>query len=93
MSRFLTTRRWRLAALLATRAAGVAASSVHAQGPEARLEGGVIFRGTNAPLPGATVGVEGTSLATQTDSLGRWVLPRVPAGPQVLNVRRERTRA
>jgi len=65
-------------------AVGVAA----AQAPGARIEGTVHVRGSTAPVRDATVAIEGTGLATRTDSLGRYVLLRVPAGPQVLVARR-----
>lgn len=53
-----------------------------------RIEGRVTVRISTAPVIGATVAIEGTDLVTRTDSLGRYVLIRVPAGPQVLLVRR-----
>jgi hypothetical protein len=71
MPRSLTARPWRSAAFPVRLLAALLASPLDAQGPEARLKGRVILRGTNVPLPGATVGVEGTGLAAQSDSLCR----------------------
>lgn len=66
----------------------LAASPVHAQDVAARIEGRVSVRTSDIPVPGATVEIEGTTLFARTDSLGRYVILRVPAGPQVLLVRR-----
>ncbi len=52
------------------------------------ISGTVQAVSTHAPVSGATVQLEGTTLATRSDSLGRFVLRAVPPGPQVLIVRR-----
>jgi hypothetical protein len=81
-------RRCAAFAVLAVLAAALAARGLCAQETGARLAGRVVVRGTDAPLGNATLQVEGTELATRSDSLGRWALQNVPVGPQVLNVRR-----
>jgi TonB-dependent Receptor Plug Domain/CarboxypepD_reg-like domain/TonB dependent receptor len=64
-------------------------SAGDAQGrPAATLAGRVTDRSAQLAVVGATVTVEGSALATRTDSVGRWRLAAVPAGPQVLLVRR-----
>jgi outer membrane receptor protein involved in Fe transport len=50
----------------------------------ATIAGRVIDAGTLAPIPGATVSVEGTQVMAIADSSGRYVLRGVPVGPQVL---------
>lgn len=60
----------------------------HAQELGRHVSGRVRDAETGLPVPGATVVVEGTSVAAQSDSAGRYALARVPAGPQVLLARR-----
>jgi hypothetical protein len=66
---------------------GLPAHPLGAQ-PAARVSGRAILRGTQSGLAGVSVTVEGTDVATLTDSAGRWSLLRVPAGPQQLVARR-----
>jgi len=75
-------------AVLTLTAVALTAVALPAQPVGARVDGVVRIRGTNAPMPEATVTIEGASLQARTDSLGRYVLLGVPAGPQVLTVRR-----
>ena len=63
-------------------------STLAAQQAGTRVDGTIRIRGTNAPVPDATVAVEGTDIIARTDSAGRYILLRVPAGPQVLIARR-----
>lgn len=63
-----------------------AARTAHAQ--NAVISGTVRVRLSEAPVANATVSVEGTPLLARTDSLGRYTLRNVPAGPQVLGVKR-----
>ncbi len=81
-------RRLSLAALFTMACATAAVTPLSAQTVGARLDGTVRIRGTNAPVSDATVAVEGTDLVARTDSLGRYILLRVPPGPQVLIARR-----
>lgn len=48
------------------------------------IAGTVVDSATRAPLAGAAVLVDGTSLSTATDRAGRFVIVRVPAGTQTL---------
>jgi hypothetical protein len=48
--------------------------------PAATSASGVVLDNTNLPVPGATVSIEETSLATTTDAQGQFVLPSVPVG-------------
>ncbi|MGI9076961.1 MAG: TonB-dependent receptor domain-containing protein [Gemmatimonadaceae bacterium] len=48
--------------------------------PAGILEGRVLFAGTTAPIPGATVIVVGTRLGTFTDSIGGFRIEGVPMG-------------
>jgi outer membrane receptor protein involved in Fe transport len=48
------------------------------------VSGVVVNSFDGAPLPGATVTVRGTTLATQTDNTGRFELKGLPLGDQVL---------
>ncbi|QJR34268.1 TonB-dependent receptor [Gemmatimonas groenlandica] len=73
---------------LAFLAAQLEPNRLPAQSSAARIEGKVRLRGSNAAVADATVGVEGTDITARTDSLGRYALVRVPAGPQVLIARR-----
>lgn len=78
------------ARLIAAGAFMVLASTTAAGAQEisSRLEGTVTLRGAGTAVSGATVAIEGTPLVARTDSLGRYTLLRVPAGPQVAVVRR-----
>ncbi len=67
-------------ALLGALPAGAAAQSV--------IVGHVLEAQTEAPIAGAAVQVEGVQGVVLTDSAGRYVLARVPAGPQMLRVDR-----
>src|SRR5690606_19206975 len=58
-------------------------ASAQQQPASATLIGRVLDAATSAPLEGATVRIEGTTLFTIADSTGRYVLARVPPGPQV----------
>jgi len=55
---------------------------------EATIAGRVLEAETSAPLPDVVVSLEGLEIAALTDSLGRYRLTGVPAGPQVLRVQR-----
>jgi outer membrane receptor protein involved in Fe transport len=52
------------------------------------ITGRVVDASTNAPLGGAFVVIEGTSIGSVADSAGRYLLLRAPAGPQVLRAER-----
>jgi hypothetical protein len=54
----------------------------------ASIDGVVVARDGERPVPLATVTIEGTALVARTDSSGRFRLLDVPAGPQVLVARR-----
>ncbi len=73
-----------IAALLAV----VSSPSLHAQTPDAILTGVVHLRNATTTVHDATITVEGTDRTARSDSLGRYTLRNVPAGPQVLLVRR-----
>lgn len=62
---------------------------LRAQGhsPDATLSGRVMDATTGVGVHAAAVELEGTALATRTDSTGRFTIRRVPPGPQVLRVR------
>ena len=62
--------------------------AVRAQPSPAQLTGRVTVQGTTEAVLGATVSLEGTTIITRTDSLGRWTMRRVPAGPHTVIVRR-----
>jgi hypothetical protein len=69
----------------------LAMESAAAQGTaRARVTGTVAESESGAPIPGAILELEGVGLSRWTiaDSLGRFGLPSVPPGPQVLRVRR-----
>src|SRR5262245_16800990 len=56
-----------------------------ARAQQAGSVGGVVVSTWDgAPLPAVVVTVRGTTLATQTDATGRYVLNNVPTGDQVL---------
>ena len=86
----MTVSRLRLVPALATALCILVPSTkrAHAQSAAVRVEGRVTVRTTAAPVIGATIIVEGTELITRSDSSGRYVLFRVPAGPHVLLARR-----
>ena len=63
-------------------------AATNAQAGTAQLTGRVTVQGTTEAVIGATVALEGTTIMTRTDSLGRWTMRRVPAGPQTVIVRR-----
>src|SRR5262245_46160331 len=58
-----------------------------AQDGRGRIVGRVIDGSSGAPIPGAQVTVEGTSITVIADWSGRYVLYEVPAGTQVVTVR------
>jgi hypothetical protein len=60
--------------------AGAAATAQEAGG----VSGAVVNSWDGAPLPGVAITVRGTTLATQTDSGGRYELKQIPPGVQVL---------
>ena len=64
----------------------------HAQGTVRRLSGHVLEAEGGAPVPAATVLVNGTTIATQTSDSGTFAL-RAPDGPLTLTVRRVGYRA
>src|SRR6266699_557824 len=49
---------------------------------------GTVTEPDGQPLSGVVVAVQGISLSVATNATGRYVLPRVPAGPQRLEFRR-----
>lgn len=59
------------------------AFNAHAQ-EGGTVAGVVVSTWDGTPLPGATITVRGTTLATQTDASGRYELKNVPPGDQVL---------
>jgi len=52
------------------------------------IAGRVLEAETSAPLADVVVSLEGSGLAALTDSVGRYRLDGVPAGPQVLRAQR-----
>jgi TonB-dependent receptor len=58
--------------------------SMHAQEATGSVGGLVVSTWDGRPLPGVAVVVRGTTLAAQTDALGRYELKAVPPGYQVL---------
>jgi carboxypeptidase-like protein/TonB-dependent receptor-like protein len=70
---------------------GLVPALLAAQGPGTGvLAGRVMARadtGAAVPVQGATVSVPGTALGATTDTGGRFLLERVPAGPRTLRVR------
>jgi TonB-dependent starch-binding outer membrane protein SusC len=67
--------RWLLAATLALAALPQGA---WAQG-RGTLRGAVVEQGSDRPVPGAMVAVQGTNLSAVTDAQGRYTIPNVPA--------------
>lgn len=61
--------------------------SAAAQG-SGRIEGTVTDVRTRQPMAGASVFIQGTSIGTQTNDRGRYVLVNVPSGRQEVRVRR-----
>ena len=61
---------------------------LHAQTPAGRIVGRVVDAASGAPLIGADVVVEGTSLVTATDRTGAFQIVGVPAG-ETTQLRRE----
>ena len=59
-----------------------------AQDVPRRISGRVLEAETGRPVRGATISLEGQLAVAQSDSAGRYMLLRVPAGPQVLIARR-----
>lgn len=57
-----------------------------AQAQQGHLRGIITDASTHAPIPGATVQIEGTSLGTSTDGEGRFLLSNIPAGVRSLRV-------
>jgi outer membrane receptor protein involved in Fe transport len=66
----------------------VGTSPIHAQAPEAVVTGRVLDAATGAPLAGTLVVIEGTDRRSVADSAGRFLLLRVPPGPQMLRAER-----
>lgn len=72
-------------------ACAISAHDLAAQAPtivEGTIRGTVADAATARPVAGATVSVEGTTLAVLADTIGRFVLRRVPVGPQTIRVQR-----
>jgi hypothetical protein len=63
------------------------ASPILAQSPSGRIVGRVVDASTGAPIPGAQVTIEGTSITAIADWSGRYGLYDVPAGSSVISVR------
>ena len=61
------------------------AVDAHAQ-PTGIVEGRVVDASSGAPLPGANVVVEGTSIGASTNQNGRYQLTTVPTGSQTITV-------
>lgn len=78
-----TDRLWAALAALAL-AAGPAA--VAQQPSAASITGRITEAGSGAPVAGAVVGVEGTTLSSVADASGRYRLAGIPPGPQVILV-------
>jgi hypothetical protein len=57
-------------------------------GPDRTVTGTVRLRGPDTPIAGVTVFVDGAAHIATTDSLGRFTLRDVPAGPQIIVARR-----
>lgn len=62
-------------------------SPIIAQSPSGRIVGRVVDASTGAPIPGAQVTVEGTSITAIADWSGRYGLYEVPAGSFIISVR------
>ena len=62
--------------------------SARAQAPTGTLSGSVAVAGSGEPLSDAVVSVQGGTASTMTDARGRFLLPGLPAGAQVVEVRR-----
>lgn len=60
----------------------------NAEGPPGSLTGAVVDRGTNQPILGAFVGLEGESTITVSGEDGRFLLGRIEPGLHTLSVRR-----
>jgi len=52
--------------------------------PFGKITGKVVDKETNEPLSGANVIVEGTSLGAATDTIGTYLILRVPPGKYTL---------
>ena len=76
----------RLVCLLAIATLSIAAIPSMAVAQHGQVAGRVVETGTGEPLTGAQVVVSGTSIGAVTDENGRYLLPRVPAGSQTLEV-------
>lgn len=63
------------------------AAPLIAQNSSGRIVGRVVDATSGAPIPGAQVTVEGTSISTIADWTGRYVLYDVPAGTHAVTVR------
>lgn len=70
------------------RVAAYAQSAADSGSADAGMVAGFVRDPGGAPLGGAHVSIEGTPFGTLSDSLGRYRLLRVPAGPATLAVRR-----
>ena len=71
--------------LLAALVVGVTRPSMR---PTESLTGRVVATHTGAPLPDATVHVDGVTREARTDSAGTFVLPSVPTGAVTVRARR-----
>ena len=61
-------------------------TALHAQ--DGTISGRVLESSTGRPVDGAIVSIEGSDLATLSDSTGAYRLVDIPPGPQVVRVRR-----
>ncbi|WP_419936669.1 TonB-dependent receptor [Candidatus Palauibacter sp.] len=61
-------------------------TALHAQ--DGTISGRVLESSTGRPVDGAIVSIEGSDLATLSDSTGAYRLVDIPPGPQVIRVRR-----
>ena len=73
----------RFLVLLPALLVGAFVSSVAAQGT-ATIRGQVTRAGDAEPLPGVQITVRGTGLIAATNTQGRYVMQRVPEGPQTI---------
>jgi hypothetical protein len=79
---------WSCLSLAASVGAGAESHAQQTRAPVAHLSGRVTELRTGGAMPDVTISIEGTALATLTDSTGSYRLANVPAGPQVLRAQR-----